>query len=190
MTIRQLSPPSRHDSTSQAVADEWIHPCLCQSLSRLSSCYLYLQASLDPQWRDTAAGPRQGRYWMRMLGNANTGFLGKIVKGTADALVASTNLTNTADSQYIMVEYNSIGLVQDCSNSSALALELLQSCAKPLTWYWKYYDYEKCSILFRISTSKRHPCLTLTGQLWDDDFMWVLWRKWIRRYWEYTIEVL
>ena len=26
------------------------------------------------------------------------------------------------------------GLVQDCSNSSALAMELLQSCKKPSTW--------------------------------------------------------
>ena len=26
------------------------------------------------------------------------------------------------------------GLVQDCSNSSALAMELLQSCTKPLTY--------------------------------------------------------
>ena len=26
------------------------------------------------------------------------------------------------------------GLVQDCSNSSALAMELLQSCAKPSSW--------------------------------------------------------
>ena len=28
------------------------------------------------------------------------------------------------------------GLVQDCSNSSALAMELLQSCTKPSIWYW------------------------------------------------------
>ena len=27
------------------------------------------------------------------------------------------------------------GLVQDCSNSSALAMELLQSCTKPSTWW-------------------------------------------------------
>ena len=27
------------------------------------------------------------------------------------------------------------GLVQDCSNSSALAMELLQSCTKPLISY-------------------------------------------------------
>ena len=26
------------------------------------------------------------------------------------------------------------GLPQDCSNSNALAMELLQSCAKPSTW--------------------------------------------------------
>ena len=28
------------------------------------------------------------------------------------------------------------GSVQDCSNSIANALELLQSCTKPSTWYW------------------------------------------------------
>ena len=46
------------------------------------------------------------------------------------------------------------GLVQDCSNSSALAMELLQSCAKPSiyqTWcksvvspllmHWRYYSF-------------------------------------------------
>ena len=29
------------------------------------------------------------------------------------------------------------GLVQDCSNSSALAMELLQSSSKPSKWYFK-----------------------------------------------------
>ena len=29
------------------------------------------------------------------------------------------------------IEYHINGLVQDCSNSSALAMELLQSCTKP-----------------------------------------------------------
>ena len=37
------------------------------------------------------------------------------------------------------------GLVQDCSNSSALAMELLQSCAKPSTW-WRH-DVETLSAL-------------------------------------------
>ena len=33
--------------------------------------------------------------------------------------------------------YNDIdGLAQDCSNSSALAMELMQSCAKPSIWSW------------------------------------------------------
>ena len=34
-----------------------------------------------------------------------------------------------------LVQYNIDGLVQDCSNSSAIAIELLQSCTKPSTWY-------------------------------------------------------
>ena len=28
------------------------------------------------------------------------------------------------------------GLVQDCSNSSAVAMELLQSCTEPLSFMW------------------------------------------------------
>ena len=28
------------------------------------------------------------------------------------------------------------GLVQDCSISSVLAMELLQSCTKPSIWHW------------------------------------------------------
>ena len=41
-------------------------------------------------------------------------------------------------------------LVQDCSNSSALAMELLQSCAKPLIWQW----WLKVSIL----KDDKKPC--------------------------------
>ena len=40
----------------------------------------------------------------------------------------------TVDSCYNMVRYNIDVLVQDCNNSSALAMELLQSCTKPSTW--------------------------------------------------------
>ena len=42
------------------------------------------------------------------------------------------------------------GLVQDCSNSSALALELLQSCAKPLMLpsHVSYRVSRKLGILF------------------------------------------
>ena len=31
------------------------------------------------------------------------------------------------------------GLVQDCSNSSALAMELMQSCTKPSKYIWRLY---------------------------------------------------
>ena len=34
----------------------------------------------------------------------------------------------------VMCFYNFNGLVQDCNNSSALAIELLQSCTKPLIY--------------------------------------------------------
>ena len=33
----------------------------------------------------------------------------------------------------------SAGLAQDCSNAIALAMELLQSCAKPLIWTYGGY---------------------------------------------------
>ena len=36
---------------------------------------------------------------------------------------------------YILGVLHLDGLVQDCSNSSALALELLQSCTKPLIYF-------------------------------------------------------
>ena len=36
----------------------------------------------------------------------------------------------------VCVHHHLNGLVQDCSNSSANALELLQSCTKPLTYTW------------------------------------------------------
>ena len=36
---------------------------------------------------------------------------------------------------FFSAQYDIDGLVQGCSNSIANALELLQSCTKPLTWY-------------------------------------------------------
>ena len=41
------------------------------------------------------------------------------------------------------------GLVQDCNNSSALAMELLQSCTKPLNCHFK-----KIAQILKISFSK------------------------------------
>ena len=38
--------------------------------------------------------------------------------------------------EHMMTEYHIDGLVQDCSNSSAIALELLQSCTK--------HQYDMC----------------------------------------------
>ena len=34
----------------------------------------------------------------------------------------------------LVLKFDIDGLVQDCGNSSVLAMELLQSCAKPLVW--------------------------------------------------------
>ena len=47
----------------------------------------------------------------------------KSVKGYSQALIIS----------YVQVNVDIDGLMQDCSNSIADALELLQSCSKPLT---------------------------------------------------------
>ena len=39
--------------------------------------------------------------------------------------------------------WNINGLIQNCSNSGALAMELLQSCTKPLIWcYFVAHDDE------------------------------------------------
>ena len=40
------------------------------------------------------------------------------------------------------------GLVQDCSNFSANALELLQSCAKP-SHYLSYYAFKSIKLTYR-----------------------------------------
>ena len=52
---------------------------------------------------------------------------------TANALVP--------DGCQVMCDHNLDidGLVQDCSTSSALAMELLQSCAKPSIWFWMMF---------------------------------------------------
>ena len=47
------------------------------------------------------------------------------------------------------------GLVQDCSNSSALAMELLQSCAKPS----KCQNVQSASDIYWDSDSKNHGIL-------------------------------
>ena len=39
----------------------------------------------------------------------------------------------------VLIQYKDVdGLVQDCCISSALALEILQSCTKPLMWSYQY----------------------------------------------------
>ena len=44
-------------------------------------------------------------------------------------------------SAYVTGEKDSGGFAQDCSYSSALAIGLLQSCTKLLTWAFDYYFY-------------------------------------------------
>ena len=39
------------------------------------------------------------------------------------------------ESRIPLYQHNVDGLVQDCKNSSALAMELLQSCIKPSMWW-------------------------------------------------------
>ena len=69
------------------------------------------------------------------------------------------------------------GLAQDCSNSSALAMELLQSCTKPLMWHIKQLD--KCSICSWHKTSSKlnqlyYPkCVMLNTQLPVNITAWI-----------------
>ena len=57
----------------------------------------------------------------------------------------------------VLVQYNSVdhtyGLVQDCSNSSALAMELLQSCTKP----WMHHNNGNCRTETRLWTNTKTP---------------------------------
>ena len=68
-------------------------------------------------------------------------------QGTTKDRVSNGLVTNWSISTSFLTQKSHIdGLVQDCSNSSALALELLQSCAKPSIyqcsstrlWYLQY----------------------------------------------------
>ena len=56
--------------------------------------------------------------------------------GEIPAKLAGLNWERTAHLAYLQLNVILYidGLVQDCSNSSANALELLQSCTKPLIW--------------------------------------------------------
>ena len=47
-------------------------------------------------------------------------------------------------------QYHIDGLVQDCSNSIANALELLQSCTKPSIWTWKLTSIENSIVEKRL----------------------------------------
>ena len=52
------------------------------------------------------------------------------------------------------------GLVQDCSNSSALAMELLQSCTKP--WiYWFGWSFTWITVLLRERCSKMKSAIRI-----------------------------
>ena len=51
------------------------------------------------------------------------------------------NLTHTQDRYYIqvgaLIDFHFDGLVQNCCNSSVLAIEILQPCTKPSIYFWK-----------------------------------------------------
>ena len=51
-----------------------------------------------------------------------------------------------SDQKWCRVAHNIGGLVQDCSNSSALAMELLQSCTKP-SMYIEFWWIRSCQML-------------------------------------------
>ena len=60
------------------------------------------------------------------------------------------------------------GLVQECSNSIANALELLQSCTKPPKWRMKnkYIHIEICDVI-------THPYPNVSGWLAKT---WLIWK--------------
>ena len=72
------------------------------------------------------------------------------------------------------------GLVQDCSNSSALAMELLQSCSKPssISWYGNTFSFT-CP-LWGESTS--HRWIALTKDQYCRSLMFALLLSWAS-YW-------
>ena len=49
--------------------------------------------------------------------------------------------------QYIALSYIT-GLVQDCNNSTAKALELLQSCTQPMTYY-ATFPWTPCTAIYQ-----------------------------------------
>ena len=68
-------------------------------------------------------------------------------------------IVRKAKSEHIscIIYWNKIctdGLVQDCSTSSALAMELLQSCTKPLT----YIKFNICLLLWCNCLIQLYPC--------------------------------
>ena len=67
------------------------------------------------------------------------------------------------------------GLVQDCSNSSALALELLQSCTKPSTCI----QFNHCGTRFSSGNKKNMFAFYTIPQHWDVLGCWKhsLWKK-------------
>ena len=86
-----------------------------------------------------------------------------VYKGPRWLYCITFNLHMTWYFAYIFCEDDIDGLVQDCSNSSALALELLQSCAKPWSshvvsyfgWIIKEIDYLKKLISICLGASTR-----------------------------------
>ena len=57
-------------------------------------------------------------------------------------------------SQFVHID----GLMQDCSISSALAMEILQSCTKPWIWQWPYMSAMVSQITGKLTVGST-PCL-------------------------------
>ena len=67
---------------------------------------------------------------------------------------------------FLWIEENYVdGLVQDCSNSSALALELLQSCTKPSM-------YSLCNSLCVTYGGFEASAKYTFNSFWPNDAMW------------------
>ena len=50
------------------------------------------------------------------------------------------------------------GLVQDCSNSNALAMELLQSCTEPSTWFFDVFWVSVITMLREFTCCTQESC--------------------------------
>ena len=79
------------------------------------------------------------------------------------------------------------GLVQDCSNSSALAMELLQSCTKPSVWnqsvrtiVWRAMIYTNHMIMLKKYTASLLIMYIWMFVLHNAIYIWMIMQKYFQ----------